>query len=375
MEKPSSSSPILGNRYQLQQTIGKGGTAVVYRAWDQNLKRPVAIKVLRSEYSKTEAFRERFRQEALAAANLSHPNLITIFDFGLDANRLYLVMEYVPGTDLKTLLKQHGVFNTADGLPLIIQACAGIGYAHRAGLVHCDVKPQNMLVTPEMRLKVTDFGIARALASIHPDEQHDVVWGSPQYFAPEQAAGLAPSPASDVYSLGVILYELLTGKLPFNSEDPSELARMHRELSPLPPRQINPDISVQLEQIILKVLSKEPTSRYRNADQLGRILIPLLPPNDPFISNIPPMGGQFQSGGLPQPTPLPQPREHTQPTTAPVVIPVAEPASQPQQAAEPARSESQLDWPTILLTLLAVLFVGGLIPFWLYVGLTIFPLR
>ena len=239
MENSSTNSPILANRYQLQQTLGKGGTAVVYRAWDQNLKRTVAIKILRSEFSKTESFRERFRQEALAAANLSHPNIITTFDFGLDNERLFMVMEYVPGTDLKTMLRQHGLFSTAEALPLIIQACAGIGYAHRAGLVHCDVKPQNLLVTPDLRLKVTDFGIARALASIRPDEQHDIVWGSPQYFAPEQAAGLAPSPASDVYSLGVILYELLTGQLPFNSEDPTELSRMHRDLyPPLPPRQL-----------------------------------------------------------------------------------------------------------------------------------------
>jgi serine/threonine protein kinase len=371
MENSSTISPVLANRYQLQQTLGKGGTAVVYRAWDQNLKRTVAIKILRSEFSKTESFRERFRQEALAAANLSHPNIITTFDFGLDNDRLFMVMEHVPGTDLKTLLRQHGPFSTAEALPLIIQACAGIGYAHRAGLVHCDVKPQNLLVTPDLRLKVTDFGIARALASIRPDEQHDIVWGSPQYFSPEQAAGLAPSPASDVYSLGVILYELLTGQLPFNSEDPAELSRMHRDLFPLPPRQLVPAIPAQLESIILKILAKEPTSRYRNADQLGRILLPLVPLSDPYSANIPPIGSQPALDPSLKITNSNQSHSQTQPSK-----PRENQSVTPDTSADNGiRIEPQFDWITISLSLAAILFVGGLIPFWMYIGLSIFPLR
>jgi len=376
MEKSTTVTPILANRYQLQQTLGKGGTAVVYRAWDQNLKRTVAIKILRSEFSQTESFRERFRQEALSAANLSHPNIITTYDFGLDNDRLFMVIEHVPGTDLKTMLRQHGAFSSAEALPLIIQACAGIGYAHRAGLVHCDVKPQNLLVTPDLRLKVTDFGIARALASIRPDEQHDIVWGSPQYFSPEQAAGLAPSPASDVYSLGVILYELLTGQLPFNSEDPAELSRMHRDLYPLPPRQLKPEITPQLEAIILKVLSKEPTSRYRNADQFGRILLPLIPTSDPYSANIPLIGPQSAVGqtGTTKPAVV-NPGSQPNSTTRPAPYPENQAISTVQEEVNPQKSESQFDWITILLSLLTILFVGGLIPFWLYVGLSIFPLR
>ena len=161
-----------------------------------------------------------------------------------------------------------------EAVNLIAQACAGIGYAHRAGIIHCDVKPHNMIITPDKRLKVTDFGIARALISINPDEHSDEVWGSPQYFSPEQAAGLAPSPASDVYSLGVVLYEMLTGQLPFTATDAQELARQHREVRPVPPRRLNREIPPELEQIILKVLSKEPAQRYRSADQLGRLLAP-----------------------------------------------------------------------------------------------------
>src|SRR5512143_3404219 len=206
---------LLNNRYQLLERIGSGGMADVFRARHLSLDRYGGMKVLRKDYTANPGFQERFRQEARAAANLSHPNIVTVHDFGVAEDQIYIVMEFIPGTDLKSLLRKRCRFTVEEAIPLIVQACAGIGYAHRAGLVHCDVKPHNMLVTPDQRLKVTDFGIARALASIHPDERADVVWGSPQYFSPEQAAGGPPSPASDVYSLGVILYEMLTGQLPF----------------------------------------------------------------------------------------------------------------------------------------------------------------
>ncbi|MCK7483253.1 MAG: protein kinase [Candidatus Moduliflexus flocculans] len=186
--------------------------ADVFRARDLMLERTVAIKVLHEHYSDEEGFQERFKQEARAAANLSHPNIVTVHDFGFDNDQIFIVMEYIPGKDLKTILRQRGRYTIEEAIPLIVQACAGIGYAHRAGLVHCDVKPHNMIVTPDGRLKVTDFGIARALSTIMPDERADVVWGSPQYFSPEQAAGEAPSPASDVYSLGIVLYEMITGR-------------------------------------------------------------------------------------------------------------------------------------------------------------------
>ena len=355
MERASSVTPILGNRYQLVQTIGTGGMAVVYRARDLMLERPVAVKVLRQDFTENEAFRERFRQEARAAANLSHPNIVTVHDFGLDAGRLYIVMENVPGTDLKTILKQRGRLSLDEAIPLIVQACAGIGYAHRAGLIHCDVKPHNMLVAPDQRLKVTDFGIARALATIQPDEQHEIVWGSPLYFSPEQAAGQAPSPASDVYSLGVVLYEMLTGKLPFTSNDSSELARMHRDVPPQPPRQLNPEIPPALEQILLKVLAKEPSARYRTADQLGRVLLNFSQYADPYAAHIPPNNQPAPSSGL---------------STRTAAIPAP---SQPYRVPVDEESDPGIDWASIGLGLLAILTVGGLIPFWIYVWFTLNP--
>ncbi len=353
MQSTTPVTPLLGNRYQLQQTLGTGGMAVVYLARDLMLERPVAIKVLRQDFSKDETFRERFRQEARAAANLSHPNIVMVHDFGLDAGRLYIVMEYVPGTDLKTMMKQRGRFRVDEAVPLISQACAGLGYAHRAGLVHCDVKPHNMVVAPDQHLKVTDFGIARALASIRPDERSEVVWGSPQYFSPEQAAGGAPSPASDVYSLGVILYEMLTGQLPFNASDPSELARMHRDVLPIPPRRLNPDIPPALESIILKVLSKEPAARYRTADQLGRVLVSFTSTSDPYAATAPAPEASPTAANLPA-VEVTRPPAASAGDTLPNLHPVEEPGY-------------EIDWLTVFLRLMAILFIGGLVPFWIYV--------
>jgi eukaryotic-like serine/threonine-protein kinase len=332
--------PLLNDRYQLLEQLGTGGMAFVYRARDLMLERSVAVKVLRQDFSQDPAFQERFRQEARAAANLSHPNIVTVHDFGLDGGQLFIVMEYIPGTDLKTLIKNRGRFSVEEVIPLMVQACAGIGYAHRAGLVHCDVKPQNMLVTPDQRLKVTDFGIARALASIQPEEYSEVVWGSPQYFAPEQASGGPPSPASDVYSLGVVMYEMLTGSPPFTAVTPLELARMHREQEPVRVSEFVPDIPPALEQIVHKVLSKEPSARYRTADQLGRVLL--------------------NFGGSKTATSLTLTPELASAARGRALDP-----SRPSTAGE--LSDLGIDWLSVALGLLALLTVGGLIPFWMWV--------
>jgi eukaryotic-like serine/threonine-protein kinase len=349
---------VLNNRYQLLERLGRGGMSDVFRARDLMLERYVAIKVLHEHYSDDESFQSRFRQEARAAANLSHPNIVTVHDFGFDQNQLYIVMEHVPGKDLKTLLRQRGRYSVEEAIPLIVQACAGIGYAHRAGLVHCDIKPHNMIVTPDARLKVTDFGIARALSTIQPDERADVVWGSPQYFSPEQAVGEAPSPSSDVYSLGVVLYEVLTGALPFTAPSSEELARMHLEEKPIPPSEYVPDIPAALEEIVMKVLSKEPAARYRTADQLGRVLLRFGTQRD--IPSTPAMNL------TPEVT-----TTYRQPETAPVTtLPLKpEPKAKPVEPVYtvPEVSFSEVDWAAVGLGLLALMTVGGLVPFWIYI--------
>jgi serine/threonine-protein kinase len=324
---------LLNNRYQLLEAVGKGGMAVVYRAQDVMLERLVAVKILREDFSSDPDFQTQFRQEAKSAANLSHPNIITMHDFGLDEGQLFLVMEYVPGTDLKTLLKHRCRFSPEEAIPLLVQACAGIGYAHRAGLVHCDVKPHNMLVTPDMRLKVADFGIARALSTVHPGEKSDVVWGSPQYFSPEQAIGGIPTPASDVYSLGIIMYEMLTGSLPFRAGTDAELIRMHVKDDPPLISEMIPEIAPVLDQILKKVLSKEPSKRYRTADQLGRVLMnfgTVKPAQEPLIV------GSEASGTF-----------------------------NANENAGPGSHE--VDWASIGLGLAAMIAVLGLIPFWMWI--------
>ena len=328
-------STILNDRYQLEKELGQGGMAIVYRATDLMLERTIAVKLLKEEFSSSPAFQKRFQEEARAAASLAHPNIVTVHDFGLDHNQLFIIMEYVPGTDLKQLIPENGGLPVEKASRLFIQACAGIGYAHRAGLIHCDIKPHNMLITPDMRLKVTDFGIARALASINPDERSEAIWGSPAYFSPELAAGRAPSPASDVYSLGVVLFQILTGQLPFSASTPQELALKHRFEAPPSPREINPAISPQLEKIILKVLSKEASTRYRTADQLGRIMINFAQEEDR--------------------------EEQIEPIPSPPSPEMTIRQSVSDDRPHPSR------WLTILLGLLALIAGGGLIPFWIWV--------
>jgi serine/threonine-protein kinase len=324
----------LAGRYRLINQLGTGGMALVYQAVDLQLQRQVAVKVLRQDLISDAAFHTRFLQEARAAANLSHPNIVTIHDFGIDAHQYFLVMELVGGTDLKTLLRRRQTLGVEETLEIMTQTCAGVGYAHRAGLIHCDLKPQNILVAPDGRTKIADFGISRALSTVDPDERADFVWGSPQYFAPEQAAGGPPSPASDVYSLGVILFEALTGRLPFVSPDSESLAEMHLLAPPPSPRSLNPSIPPILDQIILKVLAKEPSARYRTADQLGRVLSRLTP------------------------------SETAVPAASFPSVPSASPEA-PTAVMPPASVES-LDWIAVALGLLAFLALGGLIPLWLW---------
>jgi serine/threonine-protein kinase len=353
--------------------------AVVYKAQDLALGRLVAVKILREPLTGDPDFLARFQQEARAAANLAHPNIVTVHDFGRDGGRNYIVMEYIEGKDLKSLIKDGAPFKVERALDLTIQICAGIGYAHRAGLVHCDVKPQNILVTADGRVKVTDFGIARALATLQPGETTDVVWGSPQYYSPEQAAGEAPTPASDVYSIGVVMYEMLAGRLPFVASTQQALAMMH--LRDEPPRLtlFNPSLPETLERITHKVMAKEPSARYRTADQLGRILISYrergLEATGTQAAALP--TGNTPPRGVPRMPPPTEPRPPELLPEAPTVyrqpVQTAAPAAATVHAGDAMAEEAPyggegLDWVAVTLGFLAFVSVAGLIPFWTYVA-------
>jgi eukaryotic-like serine/threonine-protein kinase len=362
--------------------------AVVYKAQDLMLRRPVAIKLLRQDYSRHPEFSQRFQLEARAAAALSHSNIVTVHDFGHDSGRYFIVMEYVEGRNLKDMIREvfqpvasnRRMLNKeelaqkreliARACYLVSQACAGVGYAHRMHLVHCDVKPHNMLVTRDNRLKVTDFGIARALSTIDENEQNEEVWGSPQYFSPEQASGHAPSPASDVYSLGIILYEMLTGQLPFNATDPQELARMHRESPIIPPRRLNNQIPEELEKILTKVLSKDPHQRYRTADQFGRLLMKFAGGSEMYPPMSMPETPMAQDAGQTQT----QPSSPPPPSNPPLGTPASPPSSSPRTAPEPQAEPGWLDAMGALLTpdililgFLALALLASTIPFIVYV--------
>ncbi|BBB48560.1 eukaryotic-like serine/threonine-protein kinase [Pelolinea submarina] len=317
--------------------------AVIYLAQDLLLERSVAMKILRRDFSDNQEFQNRFRAEARASARLSHPNIVTTYDFGYDADRLYIVFELVQGKDLKSILAEQAPLPMAQALDYLRQAGRGLGYAHENGIVHCDVKTQNMLVSDLGILKITDFGIARAMDSISRDERSDVVWGSPYYLSPEQARGLPPSPATDVYSLGVIAYEMFAGKLPFDAEDSIELARKHREDSPIPPKELNPEISEDLNAFILKALSKKPEERFSD----GNIFVKAL-----------------NSIGITRNRPAESIKERLHEGKAVN-------KNQKAAAALPVKQKPKVsrkyDWRTILLSFLALIVAGGLIPFWIYV--------
>jgi len=359
---------LLNNRYKVLAQIGAGGMSLVYKAQDMSLGRAVAIKVLRESYTRDREFLNRFLQEARAAANLTHPNIVTVHDFGEDSGRYYIVMEFIEGQTLKQIIRDEAPLNLERTIEYATQICAGVGYAHRAGLVHCDLKPQNIMITPEGRVKVTDFGIARALISIHPQESNEVVWGSPQYFSPEQATGSAPTPASDVYSIGIMLYEMLSGRLPFQSETPQALAMMHVRDEVPSLALYNPAIPEAIERIVKKVLSKEPALRYRNADQLGHILhsygergtdmtigraaVAATPSSTPQSSRPSPTSTTPTRPSIPQ---------RTQP--APTVIKRVE----EEDVYGEEEEDEGIDWLAILLGAVALVSVLGLIPLWLFV--------
>ncbi|USG67661.1 Stk1 family PASTA domain-containing Ser/Thr kinase [Brevibacillus ruminantium] len=257
----------LGGRYQLEARIGGGGMAIVYKAKDLVLNRPVAVKVLRSQFGTDDDFVTRFRREAQAVASLSHPNVVGVYDVGQDGDTHYMVMEYVEGYTLKELINRNGAIPVEDAVEIAAEICDALDHAHSNQIIHRDIKPHNILIGKNGRIKVTDFGIARAVTSTTITHTNSVL-GSVHYFSPEQARGGITAEKSDIYSLGIVLYEMVTGKLPFSGESPISVALKHLQ-EPLPePRQVNPEIPQSVENVILKALVKDPTYRYASAREM-----------------------------------------------------------------------------------------------------------
>ena len=263
---------LLNQRYELVAQQGSGGMSVIYKSLDRMLGRMVAIKILRPSLTQDPAFLEKFQQEARSVAMMSHPNIVTVHDVGNDGHTHYIVMEMIEGHDLKKIIKTRGALPLERALDYGIQICAGLGFAHRSQLVHADVKPQNILINRDGVIKVTDFGIAQAYTDTMPQMRSEVVWGSPHYFAPEQARGEKPSPASDVYSIGVVMFEMFTGRLPYIGTSQRELALAHIQSEIPQAKDVNANLPEEISNIIAKVMSKRPNDRYKHADQLGHIL-------------------------------------------------------------------------------------------------------
>ncbi|MGA7704262.1 MAG: Stk1 family PASTA domain-containing Ser/Thr kinase [Solirubrobacteraceae bacterium] len=256
---------IIDGRYRVSARLGSGGMADVYLAHDTLLGRQVALKLLHHRFAEDQEFVERFRREASSAAGLSHPNVVAVFDRGEWDGTYYIAMEYLPGRSLKAVVREHGALSPQDATDIVVQILLATRFAHKRGIIHRDIKPHNVILDEEGRAKVTDFGIARAGAS--DMTLTGSIMGTAQYLSPEQAQGHAVSESSDLYAVGVVLYELLTGQVPFEGESPVTVALKQVSVEPTPPSVLNPAVTPALEAVVMRSLAKDPAGRFANADE------------------------------------------------------------------------------------------------------------
>ncbi|WP_312458664.1 Stk1 family PASTA domain-containing Ser/Thr kinase [Proteiniclasticum sp.] len=258
---------ILGNRYEITEKIAQGGMSVVYKALDLNLNRYDAVKVLKPEFSSNKDILDKFKQEANAVAFLSHPNIVNIYNVGSEDQIHYIVMEYVKGKTLKEVIKAQGKLSVEETLNYSYQIARALESAHNSNIIHRDIKPQNIMLTKDGLIKVTDFGIAKHSDSVTITNSGKII-GSAHYFSPEQARGNMTDGRSDIYSLGIVMYEMVTGQVPFDAESPITIALKHMQ-EPLPsPRALNPSVSAGLEKVILKATEKNPIDRYQRIEDM-----------------------------------------------------------------------------------------------------------
>jgi predicted Ser/Thr protein kinase len=347
VSRPPQPGDLIADRYELEELVGTGGMSTVFRAHDRQLERRVAIKILHEHYAEDPEYLERFRREARAVARLSHPNIVTVIDRGDDGGRQYIVFEHVEGENLKELVVRSGRLPVRRALELALDVANGLAFAHDHGLVHRDVKPQNVLLSREGEVKVTDFGIARSLHVEHGVTQTGTVLGTGEYLAPEQASGKQVSPATDVYSLGVVLWELLAGDVPFVGENFVAVALRHVNEPPPSLRERRPDVTPRLEAAVDRALAKDPGQRFPSMAAFAKELRACL----------------AEAEGDVPPPPAPDDLELTRVTPPAPASPARAPAR--RRARPPARSRRRPLWYALLALLVAgaafaaVVLLGG----------------
>ena len=346
----------IGERYDLRQTIGIGGMARVYLAHDRRLNRDVAAKILDPALASDPLFVERFRREAQAAAGLNHPNIVAIYDTGTTDDSYFIVMEYVPGPNLKEAIRERGALPEAEALTISAQVAAALGAAHSRGLIHRDIKPHNVLLHPNGAAKVTDFGIARAAGASQLTSTQTVM-GTAHYLSPEQALHQPLDGRSDLYSLGIVLYEALTGQVPFNGDSLVAVAMKQVHEAPPPIRTIRPEIAPATEAVVMKALAKDPAQRYQSAAEMRAALLRARDGlHQPAIVETRPLAVD----------PPPATIEHTAVHVAPPGVPIEPPPPAPHQFVPPERPEGRRGGfvAPLLIALVCLLAIGaGLLAF------------